>query len=141
MDTSFTRKTWQAFKDNNRPGPIHMLNLIRLRGEADYPDGREATGEEAYTSYSRMSAPVFTRLGGRIAWRGSFELMVIGPDSEKWDVCFIAEYPSVQAFADMLGDIDYREAMAHRQAGVEDSRLIRLRSLEPGLTFYHGLVA
>lgn len=79
--TSFTKETWQAFKSDDRPGPVHMLNLIRLRDVADYPGGRIATGEQAYGEYSRISAPVLKRLGGRIVWRGGFELMVVGPAS------------------------------------------------------------
>ena len=72
-----------------------MLNLVRLRAEAAYPDGRKATGAEAYAAYGRESGPVFERLGGRIVWQGRFELMLIGPEAERWDHCFIAEYPSV----------------------------------------------
>ena len=47
--------------------------------EAAYPDGRKATGAEAYAAYGRESGPVFERLGGRIVWQGRFELMLIGP--------------------------------------------------------------
>ena len=61
-----TRETFAAFRENDRDGPIHMLNLVRLRERAAYPDGREATGAEAYAAYGRESEPVFTRLGGRI---------------------------------------------------------------------------
>ena len=133
--TSFTKETWQAFKSDARSGPVHMLNLIRLRDEADYPDGRAATGEQAYGEYSRISAPVLKRLGGRIVWRGGFELMMVGPASERWDICFVAEYPSVEAFADMMRDPVYREAMAHRQAGVKDSRLVRFSAQTVGDSF------
>jgi uncharacterized protein (DUF1330 family) len=112
-----------------------MLNLVRLRDRAAYPDGRAATGAEAYAAYGRESGPVFTRLGGQIVWIGGFELMLIGPVEERWDHCFIAEYPSVSAFVEMIRDPLYREAVKHRQAAVEDSRLIRLKPLTPGKTF------
>jgi uncharacterized protein (DUF1330 family) len=130
-----TREVFAQFKANDRAGPIHMLNLVRLRREAAYPDGRKATGAEAYTAYGRESGPVFTRLGGRIVWQGRFELMLIGPQQESWDHCFIAEYPSVAAFAEMIRDPVYREAVKHRQAAVEDSRLIRYAVLPIGKTF------
>ena len=71
---------------------------------AAYPDGRKATGAEAYAAYGRESGPVFERLGGKIVWQGRFELMLIGPEDERWDHCFIAEYPSVAAFAEMIRD-------------------------------------
>ena len=120
------RRRAKTDRTDDRPGPIHMLNLVRLRARAAYPDGREATGAQAYASYGRESEPVFSRLGGSIVWRGRFELMLIGPQDERWDLCFIAEYPSVAAFVAMIRDPVYREAVKHRQAAVEDSRLIRL---------------
>jgi uncharacterized protein (DUF1330 family) len=103
-----------------------MLNLIRLRPQASYADGRAATGAEAYAVYGRESAPVIARLGARIIWRGKLEQILIGPSNEAWDICFIAEYPSVSAFVDMMRDPVYRAAMAHRQAATLDSRLVRL---------------
>jgi uncharacterized protein (DUF1330 family) len=130
-----TKQSFAAFRDDARPGPIHMLNLVRLREHAAYPDGRTASGADAYAAYGRDSAPVFTRLGGRIVWQGKFELMLIGPTQERWDHCFIAEYPSVAAFVEMIRDPVYREAVKHRQAAVEDSRLIRHAVLPVGKTF------
>jgi uncharacterized protein (DUF1330 family) len=130
-----TKQAFAAFRENNCAGPIHMLNLVRLRAQASYPDGRQATGAKAYAAYGRDSAPVFTRLGGRIVWQGRFELMLIGPTTERWDICFIAEYPSVSAFVEMIRDPAYREAVKHRQAAVKDSRLIRLAPLVPGKSF------
>ena len=130
-----TKETFKAFRESDRPGPIHMLNLVRLHAQAKYPDGRKATGAEAYASYGRDSGPVFERLGGTIVWQGRFELMLIGPSDERWDLCFIAQYPSVAAFVEMIRDPVYREAVKHRQAAVEDSRLIRMAPLAPGKNF------
>ena len=133
--TSFSKEDFDAFSANNRAGPINMLNLVKLRDKADYPDGRDVTGAEAYAAYGRLSHPVFLRLGGRIIWRGEMEQMVIGPKDKAWDLCFIAEYPSPQAFVEMLKDPEYREAMLHRQAAVVDSRLIRMLPLPAGDDF------
>lgn len=133
--TAFSKESFQEFRAKDRPGPIHMLNLVRLREMADYDDGRVATGAEAYAAYGRESQPVLERLGGRIVWRGRMEHMLIGPGDEAWDLCFIAEYPSVQAFVDMIFDPDYRRAMVHRQAGCSDSRLIRMAPQKAGTNF------
>ena len=35
-----TKQTFAAFRANDRPGAIHMLNLVRLRARAAYSDGR-----------------------------------------------------------------------------------------------------
>ena len=130
-----TKETFAAFRADDRPGPIHMLNLVRLRERAAYPDRRTATGAEAYAAYGRECEPVFAGLGGKIVWRGKFELMLIGPQDERWDLCFIAEYPSVAAFVSMIRDPVYRQAVKHRQAAVEDSRLIRLQPEAAGAGF------
>jgi uncharacterized protein (DUF1330 family) len=130
-----TKEIFSAFRADDRPGPVNMLNLIRLRARAAYPDGREATGAEAYEAYGRESLPVFSRLGGSIVWRGRFELTLIGPADERWNLAFIAEYPSVAAFVEMIRDPVYREAVKHRQAAVEDSLLIRFRPGPAGVGF------
>lgn len=130
-----TRERFGAFRALPDEGPIHMLNLVRLREAAAYPDGRKATGAEAYAAYGRDSGPIFRRLGGRIAWSGDFRLMLIGPEDERWDRCFIAEYPSAAAFVAMVKDPDYRQAVIHRQAAVLDSRLIRLSPRPSGEAF------
>lgn len=133
-----TREQFARFKGLERGGPIHMLNLVRFRERAAYEDGRAASGEEAYDAYARASGPVFQRVGGRQRWVGRFELMVIGPESEHWHRVFVAEYPSFQAFVEMLRDPVYREAVKHRQAAVLDSRLIRLEPLSAGDEFGEG---
>ncbi len=130
-----TKEAFAAFRENDREGPVQTLTVIRLRERAAYPDGRQATGAEAYAAYSRESRPVFARLGGWIVWQGKFEQMLIGPSEERWDICFIAEYPSVAAFVEMLRDPVYREAVKHRRAAVEECRLIRLAPLVPGGAF------
>ena len=130
-----SKERYQLFRELPRTGPIHMLNLVRFRPQAAYPDGRAATGHEAYAAYGRDSGPVFTRLGGKIIWRGDFRFMLIGPADEHWDEVFIAQYPSADAFIEMLRDPVYREAVKHRQAAVADSRLIRLSPAETGAHF------
>ena len=130
-----TKEDFALFKDLPRDQPIHMLNLVKLRERATYPDGRQASGLEAYRAYGRESGPVFRRLGGRQVWIGKPELTLIGPRSEQWDLAFIAEYPSGAAFIEMLRDPVYREAVKHRQAAIEDSRLIRMKPGKPGAAF------
>ena len=130
-----TKETFGIFRNNDRPGPIQMLNLVRFRDRAEYPDGRALSGAEAYAAYGKESGPVFARLGGTIVWRGNFELMLIGPETENWDECFIAQYPSVAAFVEMVRDPVYREGVKHRQAAVADSRLVKLAPSDSGAGF------
>jgi len=121
-----SREQFDFFKSLPRDKVIMMLNLLCLNEKAAYEDGREASGDEAYASYGEFSQPIFSKVGGKIIWRGRPEAMLIGPSSEHWDIAFIAQYPSAKAFLAMVTDPDYQAIVFHRQAAVRDSRLIRL---------------
>ena len=135
-----SREQFDAFKALPRDTPIQMLNLIRLRVLADYPadhpdQGKGLTGLDAYRAYGRTTAHIFARVGGRQIWVGRPDVVVTGPADERWDLAFIAEYPSASGFLAMVTDPEYRELVRHRTAGVEDSRLIRLAPMTPGEGF------
>jgi len=124
------RAAFEQFKLLPRDEPVEMLNLVRYRDVAAYPPGHrqhgaDVTGAEAYRAYSRSSAAVFARVGGRVIWSASPRLVLIGPPDERWDAVFVARYPSASAFLEMITDEEYREAVIHRQAAVLTSRLIR----------------
>ena len=134
------REAWEVFKSLPRDQPIQMLNLIRLKPKAEYPEdhpdhGKDLSGLEAYRAYGRTTAELFKRLGGRQVWVGKPQVMVTGPKTEKWDLAFIAEYPNSDAFIAMVRDPEYREFVKHRTAGVADSRLLRLAPMTPGEGF------
>ncbi len=134
------REAWAIFKGLPANAPIHMLNLIRLRELAAYPEGhqdhgRGLSGLEAYQAYGRTTAHILARVGGRQVWAGKPEVTVTGPQSEAWDLAFIAQYPDARAFIEMVRDPEYRLLVTHRTAGVADSRLICLSPREPGEGF------
>jgi uncharacterized protein (DUF1330 family) len=126
------RDQFDAFKKLPRDEPIMMLNLLLFREKAAYEDGRVATGAEAYAAYGEESGPIFRRVGGEIIWRGRPELMLIGPKDKRWDMIFVARYPTAGAFMEMVTDPDYQVAVKHRQAAVRDSRLIRTAETSNG---------
>lgn len=130
-----TREQFDAFKALPRDTPIMMLNLIRLKEIAEYPDGETCSGAEAYGRYGEHSGPIFRKLGGEIIWRGTQECMVIGPDDKHWDMAFIARYPSASAFMAMVTDPEYQAIVIHRQVAVQDSRLIRFAPQDAGSGF------
>ena len=130
-----SRENFDAFKALPRDTVIHMLNLLRFRDRAEYPDdhanaGKGLSGREAYAEYGRTSGAVFARVGGSVVWRGRMDAMVIGPTDKQWDLVFIARYPNAGAFMEMVTDPDYRIAVVNRQAAVLTSRLIRFAPLE-----------
>ena len=125
-----SRENWSVFKDLPRDTPIRMLNLIKFRDKAAYPEGHPLhgaglSGKEAYARYKEAIAPVLARVGGGFVWQGPLECVVTGPAGE-WDEAFVMGYPSSAAFMDMVKDPGYSgDVVVHRTAGVQDSRLIR----------------
>ncbi len=130
-----SREQFAAFMKLPDTGPVWMLNLIRLRKNAKYEDGREATGADAYKEYGRMSEPFFKGVGGKIVWSGAPQAVLIGSGDEHWDLAFVAEYPSAAAFGEMVKNPGYQAIVHHRQAAVKDSRLIRIAPGAPGKIF------
>ena len=130
------RAQFDTFKGLNRDHPIEMLNLVRFKERASYPEGhalhaKGLTGAEAYAHYGADTAPILAEVGGSIVWRAVFETVLIGPDEERWDAMFVARYPTAHAFLAMVSNPDYQIAVVHRQAAVETSRLIRTRPGAP----------
>jgi uncharacterized protein (DUF1330 family) len=136
-----TREAFDNFKALPRDEPIHMLNLLKFREHAVYPDGHAYngkgwSGKQAYAEYGKTSGPIFARVGGNIIWRGASQTVLIGSAQDwAWDASFIACYPNSAAFLEMVTDPDYRLAVVHRQAAVLNSRLVRYQPLEDDGTF------
>jgi uncharacterized protein (DUF1330 family) len=132
-----TRAAFDFFKSLPRDEPIWMLNQVKFRAVALYPDGHAdadlgRTGAQAYAEYGRISQLIFARVGGSVVWRGQMQAMLTGPQEEAWDTIFIAHYPSASAFLAMITDPDYKMAVVHRQAAVLTSRLVRCQQLAEG---------
>lgn len=123
-------ENWAQFKALPRDTPINMLNLIKLRELAEYPEGhanhgKGLTGREAYAIYKAGIAPIVAASGGGMVWQQPLECTVIGPPGE-WDEAFVMGYPNSGAFLAMVKDPHYSaDVVPHRTAAVADSRLIR----------------
>ena len=135
-----TREQFKAIFGLPLDRPVHMINLLRFREFAAYRDSdseahEKVSGREAYRRYGTEAAPYFGKVGGKQLWIGAPELMLIGPQDERWDLAFVAYYPTAQAFVDMLRNPDYQRATRHRTAALADSRLIRCAGLEAGVGF------
>ena len=125
-----SRENWQASKDLPRDRPIHMLNLIKFRDLAEYPEGhpnhgKGLTGREAYAIYLEGFQRVVANDGAAMVWEAPMECVVTGPAGE-WDEAFVMGYPNSGIFMAMVKNEEYiRDVVPHRSAAVADSRLIR----------------
>ncbi len=107
-------------------GPIVMVNLMRLKETAEYPDGSEeepCSGLDALGRYSRGSAEVRRASGAEFIWRGEVRGLPIAAPDEAWDLVALVRYPSARAYLDMRAALAYQAARLHRRAGLIDSRL------------------
>src|SRR5690554_6058177 len=88
----------------DRDGPVVMVNLLKFRERAAYPDGRDAhlSGFEAYMRYGLAVASIVEGLGGRMLYAGAVDGLMIGHADELWDQVALVEYPSRKAFSEMV---------------------------------------
>jgi uncharacterized protein (DUF1330 family) len=77
--------------------PVVMLNLLAFRSEG---------GRERYEEYGEAVAPLLEKAGGKIVWFGVPAAPLLGDGS--WDLVVLVEYPTRQAFLDMVGSEEYR---------------------------------
>jgi uncharacterized protein (DUF1330 family) len=129
------RENFEAFKALPRDKPIQLLNLVRYRELALYPEGHSHagmgwSGERAFAEYFTRLVPVIDALGGGMVWEGRFEGVITGPAEFEWDRVFVMGFPSANAFLSMVTDPHYKkEVVPHRTAAVLDSRLVRYGAL------------
>ena len=111
--------------------PILMLNMLRFRETASYietTDQSACTGREAYKRYSELSFPKIQTAGGKIDLKANALASMIAPADEHWDEVFVVNWPSFQAFLDVILSPEYQAGTFHRTAALLDSRLIMLEA-------------
>jgi uncharacterized protein (DUF1330 family) len=108
-----------AFAKRAADGPVFMLNLLEF-----LPDG----GAERYAEYGAAVAPILEGVGGRPVFAGRPSESLIGNGS--WDMVLVVEYPTRQAFLDMVSSSEY-QAIAHlRSEALVRSELRAMDSLD-----------
>lgn len=113
-------KSFFARAGTDKDGPVVMVNLLKFRDRAAYPDGRDAhlSGQEAYMRYGVEVAKIVSKLGGRMIFGGMVDGLMLGECEELWDQVALVEYPSRQAFLDMVMSPEYHAIEVHREAGL-----------------------
>src|SRR5262249_33532543 len=96
--------------------PVVMVNLLKFESSG---------GRERYLEYGRELAPHLQRIGATILYAGEAPAVVIG-DGEKpwWDAIILVQYPTPQAFIDMVTAEGYSDVHEHRAAALERGGLI-----------------
>lgn len=96
--------------------PVVMVNLLKFK-----PGG----GLESYLQYGQEVVPHLERVGATLRYAGGAPSVVIGDGEEPWwDAILIVEYPTPQAFIDMVTTQEYAKVHEHRAAGLDRGDLI-----------------
>ena len=110
--------------------PVVMLNLLKYRERATYPDDsgwEKCSGRTAYERYMAVARNKVAEAGGEFIWQGNVAASPIAPSDESWDEVILVRYPSAEAFLSMVTDTNYQALLIHRSAALEDSRLIAVQ--------------
>ena len=118
MSTTLGPTAEQLTALTSRPAdaPVLMVNLLKF----------ETTGGlESYQRYAREVAPHLERVGATVRYAGTAPGVVIG-DGERpwWDAILVVEYPTPQAFIDMVTTPEYAKVHEHRAAALQRGDLI-----------------
>jgi uncharacterized protein (DUF1330 family) len=121
----------EALMADDSGDPVVMVNLLKFRPKAVYPDGRpsDLTGRQAYDLYAAAMQKIIEQNGGRLLFGGDVASLVIGEVEDLWDTCVLVEYPSAAAFAAIVTSPEVTEIGVHRAAGLEGQLLIRAKQL------------
>ncbi len=113
-------------------GEVVMLNLLRFRDVADYsahphlkPD-KPISGTEAFDRYIAHTLPYLKDSGGELMFMGDGGSFLIGPEDERWDRAMLVRQSSVSSFMAFAANTAYLAGLGHREAAIEDSRLLPL---------------
>ena len=110
-----------GFLEEGKDQPIYMVNLLKFKDKAVYPDKRETdlTGEEAYAIYGQEVRKHLEKVGAKPIFSGKVSRLMLGEVEDLWDVVAIAMYPNRKAMLDMISDPEYIKSAQHRVAGLE----------------------
>lgn len=108
-------------------GPFVMLNLLKFKENAEYPDGSDAnlSGAEAYARYGKAIQACLAAVDGKQIYAGPVTGLMIGEVEELWDMVALVEYPSLAAMQKMVSSPEYQVIEIHRKAGLAGQLNIR----------------
>ena len=113
-------KQMEEFLEEGRDEPIFMVNLLKFKDRAEYPDKRESnlSGKEAYAIYSKEVVGHLEKVGGKPIFGSEVTRLMLGEVDDLWDQVAIAMYPNRKAMLKMISDPDYIQSAQHRVAGL-----------------------
>jgi uncharacterized protein (DUF1330 family) len=111
-----TAQQFAALAARPADAPVVMVNLLKFKAEG---------GLECYLKYGAGVIPHLQRAGATVLYAGESPTMVVG-DGERpwWDAIVLVQYPTPQAFIDMVTTEEYAQVHEHRTAALERGDLV-----------------
>lgn len=115
-----------AFLAASDDGPVHMVNLLKFKDKAEYPDGRETelSGRDAYMLYGGPMTELVMQAGGELKFSAEPNPFLVGSASEEWDLVAIMTYPSAKVMVEVTLSEQFKDIAIHRKAGLAGQLLI-----------------
>lgn len=121
--TAPTGEQFKGFFEDDHGKSISMVNLLKFKEKADYPQdhewhSKEMSGQEAYAHYAAAVVKIIEGLGGEMLFGGTVARLMLGEVEDLWDQVAIAKYPGRAAMVEMIQSDAYRAIEVHRNAGL-----------------------
>lgn len=110
--------------------PVYMVNLLKFREYAAYPDGRDAdlSGRDAYFRYAIPMTQLVLEAGGSLDFSADVCGLLIGELESNWDMVAIMTYPSPKTLVNISLTPEFQDIAVHRKAGLEGQLLLPCRA-------------
>lgn len=116
-----TAKQMQELMKYPKNTPLVMVNILRFKEKTG--NGNE-TGQEGYAKYYNNVSSFATKAGVKIIWKGKVISMVVGTSKDEPHVIFLAEYPSIDHFLNLISNPEYQKVASSRTVALEYGGLI-----------------
>jgi uncharacterized protein (DUF1330 family) len=119
-NVSPTGKQIEELKNSADDKPVVMVNLLKFKKTTETGE----QGRKAYDRYGRNTMPILKEIGARVLYLGSVKQVFIGGEYDYWDQVLLVEYPSRNAFLQMIARPDYMQIHKDREMALENSALL-----------------
>ncbi len=120
-NTQPTEKQLSRLMQSKDDGPVVMINLLKFKRD-DFGTTNESM--ISYNSYMLATAPFLKDVGGKLLYMGEHKQVFIGDSTDEWDLYLLVEYPSPQAFIEMISHPGYVKVHSLRENALENSALL-----------------
>ncbi|MFT7521585.1 MAG: hypothetical protein ACI9MC_003736 [Kiritimatiellia bacterium] len=111
-------------------GQVTMVNFLKFHDKADYDS--DISGYDAYNRYGQVAIRNIYRLGGSLTFFGRTEACLVDSGAQAtegaWDQLALISYPHRSRFHKLPMSPGYFEATKHRNAGLDRTALVMMRS-------------